>query len=163
MNGKVPTADQNGDATHQSIIIRPLAEVLKRLAVDHLRYSQVHQLALSLGAQAPQNLILRLLGDPNPRVRQIAASAMGVLCDPLSPASIDPLLSCIDDLDDRVAAAAIHTLGLKQIMQAKAQLLDCVMMSDDGVAAAALNALSRIDLAMAIDRLDAFLLSNDSY
>lgn len=77
-------------------------------------------------------------------VREVAAEAIGYSSKPLSPTVIDALLSAIDDPKPFVAAAAIRTLGRRQVALAHAQIAACLDDPEPPIVAAAITALARL-------------------
>ncbi|WP_322816539.1 S1 RNA-binding domain-containing protein [Chloroflexus sp.] len=77
-------------------------------------------------------------------VREVAAEAIGYSSKPLSPTVIDVLLSAIDDPKPFVAAAAIRTLGRRQVALAHAQIATCLDDPEPPMVAAAITALARL-------------------
>lgn len=77
-------------------------------------------------------------------VREVAAEAIGYSSKPLSSTVIDALLSAIDDPKPFVAAAAIRTLGRRQVALAHAQIAACLDDPEPPIVAAAITALARL-------------------
>lgn len=77
-------------------------------------------------------------------VREVAAEAIGYSSKSLSPTVIDVLLSAIDDPKPFVAAAAIRTLGRRQVALAHAQIAACLDDPEPPMVAAAITALARL-------------------
>ncbi|WP_322823168.1 S1 RNA-binding domain-containing protein [Chloroflexus sp.] len=77
-------------------------------------------------------------------VREVAAEAIGYSSKQLSPTVIDALLSAIDDPKPFVAAAAIRTLGRRQVALAHAQITACLDDSEPPIVAAAITALAHL-------------------
>lgn len=84
-------------------------------------------------------------------VREVAAEAIGYSSKPLNATVIDALLAAIDDPKPFVAAAAIRTLGRRQISMARAQISACLDDPEPPIVAAAIVALARLgDTTLAV-------------
>lgn len=84
-------------------------------------------------------------------VREVAAEAIGYSSKPLNATVIDALLAAIDDPKPFVAAAAIRTLGRRQISVARAQISACLDDPEPPIVAAAIVALARLgDTTLAV-------------
>ncbi len=96
-------------------------------------------------------LALPALNHRRAMVREVAAEAIGYSSKPLNATVIDALLAAIDDPKPFVAAAAIRTLGRRQISAARAQISACLDDPEPPIVAAAIVALARLgDTTLAV-------------
>ncbi len=95
--------------------------------------------------------------DKKAMMRFAAIEALRYRPEQLSDATVDHLLSRIDDRHDAIAAAAITVLGEKQVESTLDELLDCVTMDNARVACASLEAIYEMSPEEAKPHFDEFL------
>ncbi len=121
--------------------------------------------AASAGARlagvAPASFLLPLLRDKNPMIRFAAVEALRLGDFTFNKATVDTLLSKIDDRQNYIAIAAIKALGRKRVRDADEELISCLTMEESKIAAAALLALSEIGTASINEYVEEFLDSGD--
>ncbi|MGB9737017.1 S1 RNA-binding domain-containing protein [Chloroflexus sp.] len=147
--------DYEGDpALNRERLSELLTDQLEELArTIHSRDQLVRARAASrlVNLEVDPDLVLPTLHHHWPAVREVAIEAIGYTSKPLSPAVIDALLASIDDPKPFVAAAAIRTLGRKQIAEAREQITACLDDPDPPIVAAAIAALARLgDTTLAV-------------
>jgi len=111
--------------------------------------------------KAGQAILMSLMDDPNGFVRSASAEALGRSVDLPAPEVVSHLLAAIDDPNNYVCAAAVNSLGLMQAEQAVEQIEVCLNDSHPIIVQAAILAMTRIDPSKIIDRLEAFLDSDE--
>lgn len=114
-----------------------------------------------LASAAPLSLLLPLLRDKNPTLRFAAVEALRLGDFEFSRATIDTLLSRIDDRQTYIATASIKALGRKRIVEAEEELVSCLDMEESRIAAAALLALCEIGTAPIDEYVKKFMDSAD--
>ncbi len=147
--------DYEGDpALNRERLSELLTDQLEELTrAIHSRDQLVRARAASrlVNLEVDPDLVLPTLHHHWPAVREVAIEAIGYTSKPLSPAVIDALLASIDDPKPFVAAAAIRTLGRKQIAEAREQITACLDDPDPPIVAAAITALARLgDTTLAV-------------
>ncbi len=140
--------DYEGDtASDHKRLSELITDQLEELArAIHSRDQLVRARAASrlVNLNVDPDLALPALTHPRPMVREVAAEAIGYSQKPLSPMVIDTLLAAIDDPKTFVAAAAIRTLGRRQVSTAREQISACLDDPEPPIVAAAIVALARL-------------------
>jgi predicted RNA-binding protein with RPS1 domain/HEAT repeat protein len=140
--------DYEGDtASDHKRLSELMTDQLEELArAIHSRDQLVRARAASrlVNLNVDPDLALPALTHPRPMVREVAAEAIGYSQKPLSPMVIDTLLAAIDDPKTFVAAAAIRTLGRRQVSTAREQISACLDDPEPPIVAAAIVALARL-------------------
>lgn len=140
--------DYEGDtANDRKRLSELMTDQLEELArAIHSRDQLVRARAASrlVNLNVDPDLALPALTHPRPMVREVAAEAIGYSQKPLSPMVIDTLLAAIDDPKTFVAAAAIRTLGRRQVSTAREQISACLDDPEPPIVAAAIVALARL-------------------
>ncbi len=140
--------DYEGDtASDHKRLSELITDQLEELArAIHSRDQLVRARAASrlVNLNVDPDLALPALTHPRPMVREVAAEAIGYSQKPLSPVVIDTLLAAIDDPKTFVAAAAIRTLGRRQVSTAREQISACLDDPEPPIVAAAIVALARL-------------------
>ena len=140
--------DYEGDtANDRKRLSELMTDQLEELArAIHSRDQLVRARAASrlVNLNVDPDLVLPALTHPRPVVREVAAEAIGYSQKPLSPMVIDTLLAAIDDPKTFVAAAAIRTLGRRQVSTAREQISACLDDPEPPIVAAAIVALARL-------------------
>ncbi len=124
----------------------------------HFRYPYVKALE-DMGDQSVMPLI-KLLKDPDPSLRQIAASALGRIG---SPRAADALIESLSDKNRDVRDRAVHALGLIRTEKAVEALILMFEQESGHNFRAAAVALGRIGSKTALDPLIAALDTTDMW
>ncbi|WP_298815348.1 S1 RNA-binding domain-containing protein [Chloroflexus sp.] len=147
--------DYEGDpALERERLSQLLTDQLEELTrAIHSRDQLVRARAASqlVNLDVEPELALPALNHRRGKVREVAAEAIGYSSKPLSATAIDALLAAIDDPQPFVAAAAIRTLGRRQVNEARQQIAACLDDPEPPIVAAAIVALARLnDTALAV-------------
>ncbi|MCS6887179.1 MAG: S1 RNA-binding domain-containing protein [Chloroflexus sp.] len=147
--------DYEGDpAINRERLSEILTDQLEELArAIHSRDQLVRARAASrlVKLEVDPELALPALNHRRAVVREVAAEAIGYSNQPLSATVIDALLAAIDDPKPFVAAAAIRTLGRRQVSSAREQISACLDDPEPPIVAAAIVALARLgDTTLAV-------------
>jgi len=118
----------------------------------HFRLPYVRALE-KIGEHAVDPLI-KLLEDPDPSLRQIAASILGKIG---APRAVDPLIESLKDKNSNIRWEAAHALGLMRAEKAVGSLITMLKEESGPVFYQAATALGRIGSLEALDPLIATL------